>query len=199
MMRRMTFVVFAGLVSTALGCQQSMKSRGMEASRKIGVSYTVVAKDVSTLPRCDSGTQGMKAYLSSKDDFIKCDHFSWKGSQPGDTHGSFANRDPIRFYEWTDEKLNLRWLAPHKDEINQERVRADVCSKGFRLPTSEELRASANNGLFDGLKAHGGIGFDRAWTKEKSAFAGLAKGDFETLSGRQTKGLKAGVYCVGPA
>lgn len=194
--------LFAALLGLSLStaCHQSMKARTPSGERKTQITFTTVVKNERSLPRCDAGTEGIRAYLSAYDTFMKCSNHSWQSARPGDRSESFAARAPIRYNEWYDSKRNRHWSAPVNQELPQENLKADVCQKGWKLPTEDELREASINGLFDGVKAHGGIGFDKAWTESLKAMGGISKAVWETPEiYTQSKDMKAGVYCVKPA
>lgn len=179
-------------------CTQSMKARDAREIPSAKVVVTASFHSLAELPRCDAGTEAMNAYISERDVFVKCRGFFWRDVKPGDSVASYSQRGAIHFHEWVDAQTRLRWALPQKSEVALEKVKSGVCSPGFKLPTREELAAASANGLFEGLKARGGIAFDRAWTAEYSALSGLSKSPTETSMSAKAQGAPetAGVYCV---
>lgn len=201
MKNRLLLTSWIALTLLSSACHQSMKARTPQTlvQGKPQITYTTVARTPDELPRCDLGSEGLKAYLSNSDSFVKCNQFRWLSVRPGDTTGRFEARNPIRYNEWHDAKGKRRWSAPQSREIELEKAPAQVCQKGWSLPTAEELKAASLNGLFDGIKAHGGIGFDKAWTADKGALGGIARGQIEDGTPPSQALKSAGVYCVAPA
>lgn len=189
------------VISLTSGCYQNMRARGPEISvaGKPTITYTTVARTEEQLPQCDRGTEGLKAYVATSDEFLKCINFSWYSARPGDTTGRFEARSPIRYNEWHDSKNQKRWSAPRSSEIQVDRVSPKICQAGWKIPTSEELKAASRNGLFDGIKAHGGIAFDKAWTADQGAITGIARGEFDEDKPASRPVSSAGVYCVASA
>ncbi|RZA27113.1 MAG: hypothetical protein EOP10_01290 [Proteobacteria bacterium] len=180
-------------------CHQTMKAKDRSQSPgvNIAVSYTTVARNERVLPRCDAGTEGLKAYLSESDSFIQCSSFSWHSANPGDVSSRYASREPVRFHEWFDARENRRWLAPTANEWAAESVKAKACRTGWKLPTEDELVVASKNGLFDGIKSHGGIAFDKAWIDSTHILSGISRGELELESTpAKDQASTAGVYCI---
>lgn len=191
-------VLVASHFTTA--CSKSMKARTGLDGRKTQVTYTTVVQDETKLPVCDAGAQGVNAYLSASDSFVKCRGFAWQAARPGDTTGKYSGRSPVRYNEWIDSKLGHRWSVNSSRELSIDNISANACQKGWKLPTETELRQASLNGLFDGVKAHGGVSFDKAWTAEKKALRGLSRAAWEDPRlNASDKDMTAGVYCVRPA
>ncbi|RZA19036.1 MAG: hypothetical protein EOP10_20140 [Proteobacteria bacterium] len=192
-------VSLLSLSALSNACHQSMKARESNSSpgSNIVVSYTTVARNENALPRCDAGTEGLKAYLSETDNFIQCSSFSWRSATPGDVSLRYVSREPVRFYEWFDSKENRRWLAPIAKELAADSVKAKACQAGWKLPTELELVVASKNGLFDGIKSHGGIAFDKAWIDSTRIISGISRGELELeTTPAKDKPSTAGVYCI---
>ncbi|MBC7529969.1 MAG: hypothetical protein H7318_00215 [Oligoflexus sp.] len=50
--------------------------------------------------------------------------------------------------------------------------------------------------MFEGLKARGGVAFDRAWTANLAAIADVSKGALQAVLPESPNEMKAGAYCV---
>lgn len=194
------FLIFSLMTLSALSnaCHQSMRAKDSPQlpGTKIVVSYTTVAKNTKSLPRCDIGTDGLKAYLSESDDFVQCTGYSWRSANPGDMSSRYTSREPVRFHEWFDEKSNRRWQAPVLNELSAASVRPKTCQVGYKLPTADELVMASRNGLFDGIKSHGGVAFDKAWTNNVNIISGISRGELESITPAKDKPSMAGVYCI---
>lgn len=184
-----------------VSCTQKMPAHDANADAparaKPAVTMTASFRSLAELPRCDEGSEQMDAYISERDSFVQCRNFFWRDVKPGDLSGKFIAREPLRYHEWIDSSTRMRWSLPKQDEISVATVKSkNLCSQGWKLPTREELLVASVNGLFQGLKAHGGVAFDKAWTANLDAIAGISKGALQAVLPHSTEDLKAGVYCV---
>jgi hypothetical protein len=179
-------------------CHQSLSARNSAElkDRKMSVTYTTVVRLEDELPRCDLGTEGLKAYVSEKDGFVQCHANSWGLVNPGDVSMRFKAREPVRYHEWFDVKAKRRWLAAITDERVANLPSERSCQAGWKLPNESELATASRNGLFDGIKAHGGIAFDKAWTESASIVRGISQGELETETPARGAPSTAGIYCV---
>jgi hypothetical protein len=185
------------LIPLLVSCTSKMPARSIDSHTvaKPTVTMTASFKSLADLPRCDDGTAKMNAYISERDVFVQCRGFFWRDVKPGDTSGKYLAREPLRYNEWVDSKSKIRWSAPKQEEVKVANVDQNICSKGWKLPTQEELHTAAVNGLFEGIKARGGFASDKAWTASLSAIMGLAKGNVQEAPKEGTD-MTAGVYCM---
>ncbi len=194
----MNYVLIA-VVALVFSCTQHMTAHSVQSQAKsasASVTMTASFQSLADLPHCDAGSEHLGAYIRDRQAFVQCLNSSWRDVRPGDTSGHFLAREPIRYYEWTDRSTGMRWSLPKQDEINMAALNRNICSKGWKLPTHDELTQASFNGLFEGLKSHGGIAFDKAWTANLDALAGISKGTLMALMPGSDVETKAGVYCV---
>lgn len=179
-------------------CTQKMAAQDLSEIRnaKPTVSTTASFKSLADLPRCDAGSEHLNAYISERDGFVQCRGFFWRDVKPGDSSAKFQAREPLRYNEWVDSNTRMRWSLPQADEISVSHAKSNICSQGWKLPTRDELLVASMNGLFEGLKSRGGIAFDKAWTANLDAIAGISKGALQAVIPQSADELKAGVYCV---
>ena len=179
-------------------CTHKMSARDPadRLSAKPTVIMTASFRSLAELPRCDAGSERMNAYISERDSFVQCRGFFWRDVKPGDASGKFIAREPLRYNEWVDSDTRLRWSLSKPDEVDVSTAKSNICSQGWKLPTRDELLVASINGLFEGLKARGGVAFDRAWTANLDAIAGVSKGALQALLPEAPAEMKAGAYCV---
>jgi hypothetical protein len=188
------------IIPTVVGCSQSLAARDPNsqglAKAKPTVTITASFKSLAELPRCDAGSEQMSAYISERDVFVQCRKFFWRDVKPGDTSTKYLAREPIRYNEWIDANTKMRWSLPKQDEVSIASAKTNVCSQGWKLPTRDELLIASINGLFEGLKSRGGVAFDKAWTANLDAIAGISKGSLQDVLPKEDSNVKAAVYCV---
>lgn len=162
-------------------------------ARKTSITISTTAKSVAELPVCNASAVGVGGFIASSDTVLKCDGARWRAVNPGGFDGRFVSRDTIRFHEWQDLKNKKIWSSPSESLLAFD-VAAKSCPKGWKLPTATELRTASENGLVDGLRAHGGRAFANAWTADPERKIAAAL----TFSSQDpdTSAKVAGVYCV---
>lgn len=183
----------------AFSCTQKMNALTSDPQARVvkpTVTMTASFKTLVELPRCDLGSEKMNAYVSERDSFVQCRNFFWRDVKPGSTSGQYMAREPIRYNEWIDSSTRRRWSLPKQDEVQLTAVKNNVCSRGWKLPTHTELHEASVNGLFEGLKSRGGVAFDKAWTANLDALAGISKGTLQAILPSSDDNATAGVYCV---
>ncbi|MES2745714.1 MAG: hypothetical protein V4655_09820 [Bdellovibrionota bacterium] len=164
---------------------------------KYSVTISTTAKSIADLPECNGNVAQMEAYVSGGDSFVKCDGYRWRLVNPGGFDGRYQARGPIRFHEWEDSSSNKRWSIPIERPIASSDAEKS-CSSGYKLPSADELKEAFNNGLVEGIRAHGGRRFDRAWTSDFIESGAEKERVSLPLTNQPTEPTAhaAGVYCV---
>ncbi len=164
---------------------------------KYAVTISTTAKSIADLPECNGNVTQMEAYVSGRDSFVKCDGYRWRLVNPGGFDGRYQARGPIRFHEWEDSSSNRRWSTPIERPIASSAAEKS-CLSGYTLPSADELKEAFGNGLVEGIRAHGGRRFDRAWTSDFTQ-TGPEKTRISfplTTEPVEQTADAAGVYCV---
>ncbi len=187
-------------LSANTACFHKLQARSIgENNQKPTVSITTTVASLAELPRCDQNTARVSAFVRDRGLYVQCRDFFWRDVKPGDTKGQYEAREPLRYNEWIDQATSMRWSLSKAEEISLADIQGDEhgaqsCLQGFKLPTEDQLQLASTNGLFQGLKARGGIAFDRAWTVDHKALTGIATGELQKVA--DSSSARAGVYCV---
>ncbi len=185
-----------------LSCYGQFKAKEFGETKiisKAKVMMTATVRNEDELPLCDNNTFNLAGYISNTDKFVKCDGSSWRAATPGDTSTNFIARAPVRYFEWEDSRAKKRWTLPLPIEVASEDLKAQGCSNGWKIPSKEEILVATHNGLFEGIKAHGGRAFAKAWTADFEEINGVAKRIAIKVVGKDInipEKNEAGLYCV---
>jgi hypothetical protein len=172
------------------GCTNSFNALSSQfGARKGTPTVSVTMNDAETLPICSESSEGLSAFLAKEGALYRCQAGNWLAVGTQNRTWGFRAQAAVRYNQWEDLTTRKRWaIAPTLPDL------ASSCSKGWRLPLRNELVQASENGLFQGIKAHGGKAFGRAWTHE------LVDGKEEktaiNISGAKDGESDVGVYCV---
>ncbi len=182
------------------GCtKKQFKAEGFELKHRVPlVTVTTTAKDESELPLCEVSTQNVTIFLAQANSFMKCVNGAWHKARPGDRSTSFASRAPVRYYEWQDPTQKKIWSVQKDSPVASDQLNENTCHGQWKLPTQEELLTATSNGLFEGIKSHGGVAFEQAWTQDFEVVDGISHRVAVSLLPYPTKvqTREAGIYCV---